>query len=147
MSKKQQPIEEKENKKDEAKRLGRNIVQKKYNKNESCPLCLCEMKNTKVQHTLCGHTFHSSCLEQQFKSNFNNNNKCALCRVNIYDKNTHPELARHGINVSERYIYTSPSGRHRRHRPTYYFNHPNRMRLISLFLDRQRALFTPTEFA
>ena len=80
-------IKEIENKKYTAKRLGRNIVQIKYDNNENCPLCLREMKNTKVQHTLCGHTFHSNCLEQQFTSEFNNNNKCALCREDITDKN------------------------------------------------------------
>jgi hypothetical protein len=90
MSKEQQQTsdeETKENKKYTAKRLGRNIVQIKYDNNENCPLCLREMKNTKVQHTLCGHTFHSNCLEQQFTSEFNNNNKCALCREDITDKN------------------------------------------------------------
>ena len=138
MSKEQQPIEENQNKKDAAKRLGRNIFQNKYNKNESCPLCLCEMKNKKVQHTLCGHTFHNSCLEQQFKSNFNNSHKCALCRVKISDKNTYSV------------IYTSPSP------PTFridniyidniYMNShhiisepeisPIRMRMISRILNR-----------
>ena len=80
MSEQSGETKEVENKKDSAKRLGRNIVEMKYDKNEDCPVCLREMKNTTVQHTLCGHTFHSSCLEQQFTSEFNNNNKCALCR-------------------------------------------------------------------
>ena len=79
-------LREMKNAKETAKRLGRNIFQMKYDNNENCPLCLKEMKNTKVQHTLCGHTFHSNCLEQQFTSKFNNNKKCALCRVDITDE-------------------------------------------------------------
>lgn len=86
MSEQSGETKEVENKKDSAKRLGRNIVEMKYEKNEDCPVCLREMKNTTVQHTLCGHTFHSSCLEQQFTSEFNNNNKCALCRKEITDE-------------------------------------------------------------
>ena len=69
-----------------AKILGRNIVELKYkNDNENCSLCLKEMKNTKVQHTLCGHTFHSSCLEQQFKSNYKHKKKCSLCRKELVE--------------------------------------------------------------
>jgi len=86
MSEQSGETKEVENKKDSAKRLGRNIVEMKYDKNEDCTVCLREMKNTTVQHTLCGHTFHSSCLEQQFTSDFNNNNKCALCRKEITDE-------------------------------------------------------------
>jgi len=66
-----------------AKTLGRNIVKLKYEKNGNCSLCLKEMKNTKVQFTLCGHTFHSSCLEQQYKSNYKHKKKCSLCREEL----------------------------------------------------------------
>jgi hypothetical protein len=66
-----------------AKSLGRNIVKLKYDKNGNCSLCLKEMKNTKVQITRCGHTFHSSCLEQQYKSNYKHKKKCSLCREEL----------------------------------------------------------------
>ena len=58
----------------------RIIIDLNFKEDEKCALCLNEMKNKKVQHTQCGHTFHLNCLEEQFSSEFNNNNKCALCR-------------------------------------------------------------------
>ena len=70
-----------------AKRLGRNIVKLKYDKNENCSLCLKEMKNTKVQFTLCGHIFHNHCLEQQYKSNYKHKKKCSLCREELVELN------------------------------------------------------------
>lgn len=94
-----------------AKILGRNIVELKYkNDNEICSLCLKEMKNTKVQHTLCGHTFHSSCLEQQFKSNYKNKKKCSLCReelVEVYKRIQEYDFNRRygGLKRELLYIY------------------------------------------
>ena len=72
-----------------AKLYHRVMIELKYKKNDTCALCLEDMKNKKVQHTPCGHTFHMNCLEMQFSKYYNY--RCSLCRYQIYDPEEEPE--------------------------------------------------------
>jgi len=60
----------------------RVIIELKCRKDERCALCIENLKNKKVQHTPCGHSFHMKCLEMQCSMYEDYN--CSLCRCQIY---------------------------------------------------------------
>jgi len=67
-----------------AKLLKRALIELHYKKSdETCAICIQDMKGHKVIHTPCGHTFHMNCLNTQISTY--KNLKCSLCRHPIYD--------------------------------------------------------------
>ncbi len=60
----------------------RVIIELKCKKDEICALCIENLKDKKVQHTPCGHSFHMKCLEMQCSIYEDYN--CSLCRCQIY---------------------------------------------------------------
>lgn len=64
--------------------LNRVIAQQKYNKDESCSICLSSMLKQTVLHIPCGHIFHNNCINAVFKSVCLTKYNCPLCRYDIY---------------------------------------------------------------
>lgn len=64
--------------------LNRVIAQQKYNKDESCSICLSSMLKQTVLHIPCGHIFHNNCINAVFKSDCLTKYNCPLCRYDIY---------------------------------------------------------------
>jgi|688.fasta_scaffold496034_1 hypothetical protein len=64
--------------------LNRVIAQQKYNKDETCSICLSSMLNQTVLHIPCGHIFHNNCINSVFKSDCLTKYNCPLCRYDIY---------------------------------------------------------------
>jgi hypothetical protein len=61
----------------------RLIVQIKYPKDETCAICLNNMKNTTVKYAPCGHIFHSKCLNELFSSRCRSKKNCPNCRAKL----------------------------------------------------------------
>ena len=69
-----------------SKIYNRSIIKLKYDKHETCALCLEEMYNTSVRIIPCKHVFHNKCFEMQIYniSKTYNNFNCALCRKDFF---------------------------------------------------------------
>ena len=53
---------------------------------EDCSICLSDIYGCSVYHTHCGHTYHTTCLRNQFEiMNPPNNMLCGMCRTKILD--------------------------------------------------------------
>jgi len=55
-------------------------IEDKLGEEETCPICLEELKNLTTSITPCGHIFCSNCL---YNSNQHNSNKCPMCRYSF----------------------------------------------------------------
>ena len=61
----------------------RIIFQTRHHLHEDCPICLGDMYGKSVKYLPCGHTFCSTCIQEQFESNCPSKCKCASCRYDL----------------------------------------------------------------
>ena len=59
---------------------------------DSCPICMEEFNSVNILTFNCGHKIHFSCYMEYFTSTALNNQKCMLCRGEIYENNTRSKL-------------------------------------------------------
>ena len=71
------------NYKEAARNKRRIIIQTCYNADETCAICLNNMKNTSVKFIPCGHVFHNECLNKLMMSRCQSKNNCPHCRALI----------------------------------------------------------------
>ena len=59
---------------------------------EDCSICLSDIYGRSVYHTHCGHTYHTTCLRNQFEiMKPPSNMLCGMCRSKILDANANAE--------------------------------------------------------
>jgi len=83
------------NYKEAARNKRRIIIQSRYNVDETCAICLNNMKNTSVKFIPCGHVFHNECLNKLMMSRCSSKNNCPHCRaqIKIYEEEESEEEA------------------------------------------------------
>lgn len=57
-------------------------LEQKINEDDTCPICLEELKDLTTCITPCGHIFCSGCLHTSNNTNHSSKNKCPMCRYN-----------------------------------------------------------------
>ena len=57
-------------------------LEEKINDDDTCPICLEELKDLTTSITPCGHIFCSGCLIKSNNTNHMSKNKCPMCRFN-----------------------------------------------------------------
>ena len=57
-------------------------LEEKINADDTCPICLEELKDLTTSITPCGHIFCSGCLIKSNNTNHMSKNKCPMCRFN-----------------------------------------------------------------
>jgi hypothetical protein len=68
---------------------------------DDCPICKEEIKETNTCKTTCGHIYCLSCMIKHSK----NNNRCPLCRVEIFERIIEEESETESESEEESEIY------------------------------------------
>lgn len=66
-----------------AKKRNRLIIQKNFEFEEECTICLASMLNKSVIYTPCKHRYHSTCIFAMMAGPHQSRHKCPLCRFDM----------------------------------------------------------------